>query len=818
MLYPMQADSTGNFLHRRKYLFALLGMSMLVAGSLTWNINQENQETLGSAVAVARANISKDISFRKWVASHGGVYVPPSARTPPNPYLLLPERDVITTMGKPLTLMNPAYALREMQHNFSIQGTKSHITSLKPLNPANAADAWEAEALSRFEHGILEVIEQRQIDGQPYLRLMRPFIVEQDCLKCHALQGYKIGDIRGGISTAVSMSAYLADEKQRIDALSYTHGLIWLIGMLALYFSYHRELALDGARRLAQTALLESKNQLRLLLDSAAEAIYGIDIQGNCTFCNPSCLKMLGYHHQDELNGKNMHALIHYKHSDEAPYVEADCHIYRAAIKGEASHRDDEVFWHADGSHFPVEYWSYPQIINGKVVGAVVTFLDISLRKESEEKLWNQANFDPLTGLPNRRMIHDRMQQELKKSQRSRLPLALMLIDLDHFKEINDTLGHDMGDLLLVETARRIVECIRHSDTVARLGGDEFIVILPELDDISNAEKIATSIVQQLASPFILQNQAYYVTASIGITLYPDDASNMEELFKNADQAMYVAKSQGRNCYSYFTSAMQQSAENKLELIDELRSALPAGQFLVYFQPIVELATGRINKAEALLRWQHPERGLLKPADFMALAEESGLIYEIGDWAFHEAMGYAKRWRALYTPLLQISVNKSPVQFYKDGDEQSDWLSWLLEQKLPGKCLAIEITESLLLNSNAAISSALITLRNADIQVSIDDFGTGYSSLANLKKFDIDYFKIDQSFIRNLHTDPNDLALSEAIILMAHKLGIKVIAEGVENIQQRDLLVAAGCDYAQGYYISMPLPAKQFEELLKKQK
>ena len=929
----MNADSPALFSHKRKYLYALTGWSMLVAGSLAWNINQENQETLGAAVASARANINKDISFRKWVASHGGVYVAPTAHTPPNPYLHVPDRDVVTTTGKKLTLLNPAYALREMQSNYS-NGTKSHIISLKPLNPVNAADAWEANALASFEHGTQEVIEMQQIDGQSYMRLIRPFMVERDCLKCHAQQGYKIGDIRGGISTAVSMSTYLVDEQHRNYALGYTHGLIWLIGLLTLYISSRHEQVSDEERRLVQAALLEnessfrnmfesnaavmllidqqsgaiceanaaaarfygysiedlralninqinmltpeevatelarivklernyfifphrlasgevrtvearatpikvgskflvfsiisditeriqaekalleSENQLRLLLDSAAEAIYGMDIDGKCTFCNPSCLKMLGYHHQDELHGQNMHELIHHKHRDGTAYAEAECPVHRAILQAEASHVDDEVFWRADGTSFPAEYWSYPQIIDGKVVGAVVTFLDITARKESDDKLWNQANFDPLTGLPNRRMFHDRLEQELKKTQRTQLPLALMLIDLDHFKEINDTLGHDMGDILLVESARRIMECVRQSDTVARLGGDEFIVILPELDDISNAERIATSIVQRLASPFSLHNETSYVSASIGITFYPDDASTIEELFKNADQAMYVAKSLGRNRYNYFTSAMQQSAQNKLRLVNDLRNALAAGQFVVYFQPIVELAGGWVNKAEALIRWQHPERGLVRPADFIALAEETGLIFEIGDWVFHEAMLHAKYWRAHYNPLLQISVNKSPVQFYKDGDAHSAWLSWLHEHDLPGQCLAIEITEGLLLDSNASISNALITLRNANIQVSIDDFGTGYSSLSYLKKFDIDYLKIDQSFIRDLQTDPNDLALSEAIIVMAHKLGMKVVAEGVETREQRDLLTQAGCDYGQGFLFAKPMPQAQFE-------
>jgi len=453
---------------------------------------------------------------------------------------------------------------------------------------------------------------------------------------------------------------------------------------------------------------------------------------------------------------------------------------------------------------------------HGVIINFVAVKEDITDKKKTEEMIWKQANFDTLTGLPNRRMFRERMEQEIRKSNRSGLPIALMFIDLDHFKEINDTLGHDIGDILLTEASRRITDCVRATDIVARLGGDEFTVLLVEVEDVTSVERIALSIVEKLAASFQLKEEVAYVSASIGITLYPNDADTIEELFKNADQAMYVAKEQGRNRHSYFTHALQEAAQTRLHLINDLRGALAAGQFMVYFQPIVELATGRIDKAEALIRWQHPERGMVSPAQFIPLAEETGLILEIGDWVFYESMRWTKRWRTLCNPVLQISVNKSPIQFYKDGDEHAVWLAHLRDIDLPGQGLVIEITEGLLLDSNKSINGALLTLRNSDIQVSIDDFGTGYSSLSYLKKFDIDYLKIDQSFVRHLETDHNDLVLCEAIIVMAHKLGIKVIAEGVETERQRDMLVAAGCDYAQGYLYSRPIPAEEFEELLKR--
>jgi diguanylate cyclase (GGDEF)-like protein/PAS domain S-box-containing protein len=434
-------------------------------------------------------------------------------------------------------------------------------------------------------------------------------------------------------------------------------------------------------------------------------------------------------------------------------------------------------------------------------------------RKRLDELMWSHANHDLLTKLPNRRLFRDRLQQELKKTQRSDTTLALMFIDLDMFKEVNDTLGHDIGDLLLVDVARRISGCVRDSDTVARISGDEFTVVMPELAETSRVEQVAQNIIHALTQPFSIGKETIYISASVGITLYPNDAAELEGLLKNADQAMYAAKKQGRNCFSYFTNRMQEEAQNRMHLIKDLRDALPAGQFQVYFQPIVDMKTGRMVKAEALLRWFHPERGMVGPIQFIPVAEETGLICDIGDWVFRESANWMSRWHERGYGCIQVSVNKSPTQFTLDAS-QKGWLDHLQGIGLPAACIVIEITEGLLLNERSDVTEKLLQFRDAGIQVAIDDFGTGYSSLSYLKKFDIDYLKIDQSFVRDLATDPNDLALSEAIIVMAHKLGIKVIAEGVETVEQRDMLAAAGCDYAQGFLFARPMPAEEFDALL----
>ncbi len=451
---------------------------------------------------------------------------------------------------------------------------------------------------------------------------------------------------------------------------------------------------------------------------------------------------------------------------------------------------------------------------DGFVQRRIAMFTDITQKTEADQLIWEQANFDFLTGLPNRQMFHDRLNQEIKKTNRNNLQLALLFIDLDRFKEINDNFGHDVGDLMLKEVAIRLNQCVRKTDTLSRLGGDEFTVILGELDELNTVERVAHEILTKMSEAFYLGNEVLYISASIGISLYPADASSSESLLTSADQAMYAAKQLGRNRYHYFTQAIQKSAQNRMRLTNELRDALTEGQFRLFYQPIIELNTLNIHKAEALIRWQHPIRGQISPAEFIPIAEETGLITNIGEWVFHEAAQQAAIWRTSYHSAFQISVNKSPVQFRDDAKKYTSWPDQLKELGQSGQSIVVEITEGMLMDASDLIIKKLLEFRDSGIQVALDDFGTGYSSLSYLKKFDIDYLKIDQSFTRNLSPTSSDMALCEAIIVMAHKLGIKVIAEGVETIEQRDLLIAANCDYGQGYLFSRPVPADEFEKLL----
>ena len=511
----------------------------------------------------------------------------------------------------------------------------------------------------------------------------------------------------------------------------------------------------------------------------------------------------------DEMIGKSMLALYPPEQLDK------EREILDRIRRGESVGHFESLRLCKDGTKINVSVMiSAIRDNGGNVVGISNITRDITEKKKSEEIIWQQANFDALTGLPNRRMVYDRLEHEIKNSLRQGKPLAFMIIDLDRFKEVNDSLGHEMGDKLLKESAQRMVARVRGTDIVGRLGGDEFTIILGGLDDFSSVERVAKSILEDLTAPYRLGSDMAYVTASIGITVCPDDAGDANTLIKNADQAMYAAKHQGRNRFHYFTPAMQEAANARMRIINDLHTALHDDQFRVFYQPIVELATGAIHKAEALVRWQHPTLGLVSPADFIPIAEETGMIAEIGCWVFHQAATQAILWRTIHHAEFQISVNRSAMQFKSDSGTHSPWLDHMKAVGLPGQSIAVEITESLLMETLNGISQQLLEYRDNGMQVSLDDFGTGYSSLAYLQKFDIDFLKIDRSFMRNLASDSNDLALCEAMIVMAHKLGIKVIAEGIETQSQCDLLKKIGCDYGQGYLFSKPLSVEDFEKLL----
>ncbi|RZI42659.1 EAL domain-containing protein [Herbaspirillum sp. HC18] len=557
----------------------------------------------------------------------------------------------------------------------------------------------------------------------------------------------------------------------------------------------------------ARAELRASEERFHLALEAAGDGVWDWDIASRKFTFSARGRAMLGYD-ENEI-GDSLENWLAITHPEDKERVRANT---MACVQGRIPFISCEYRVRCKNGSWK---WllSRGAVVNrnkeGRATRMVGTTIDIS----SEQETLRRANFDSLTSLPNRNLFRDRIESEVQSARRTKKLIALLFIDLDRFKEVNDLLGHAAGDKLLRECANRIRSCVRASDTVARLGGDEFTVILIDLDGRAHVEEIAQKILNALSRPFELEHEHIHVSGSIGITMHPDDGDDPEHLIRNADQAMYVAKNAGRNQFRFFTRSMQEQAWHRITMIGELREALPRNQLRVYFQPIVELQSGRVTKGEALLRWQHPSKGLLQPADFIGLAEESGLINEIGNWVFMQAAAWSKRWTQQTGSLIQVSVNKSPIQFMP-RKQAMNWGGHLRDQGVAWNSISVEITEGALFNTSSNTADHLLGMRKAGIQVTIDDFGTGYSSMAYLKKFDVDYLKIDKSFVCGTVMDSSARTIAETIIVMAHKLGLKVIAEGIETAEQRVWLEQAGCDYGQGFLFSHPVPPEQFESML----
>ncbi|MGL5472108.1 MAG: EAL domain-containing protein [Shewanella sp.] len=556
---------------------------------------------------------------------------------------------------------------------------------------------------------------------------------------------------------------------------------------------------------ITEAKLIEESLKLSALVyDNSSEAMSVLDENGVIITVNAAFTEITGYS-ESEIRGQHIRMMYCDLNGHEFYQQMNDDIRDKGKWQGEMRQRrrnnEEYVIWLTINTIKDKDGLPYRR---------VALFSNITDKKQSEHLIWKQANYDTLTGLPNRRMLLEYLSAEIKNADRNRTHFALMFLDLDYFKEVNDTLGHAMGDQLLIETAIRLKSSVREADVVARLGGDEFTVVLSSMADHKGIERVAEHILRRIAEPYYLGEETAYISASIGITLYPDDSTSIEGLLKHADQAMYAAKDQGRNRFNYFTPSMQEYAKYRMRLIHDLRQAVLNKEFELHYQPIVTMATGEVLKAEALLRWFHPERGSVSPAEFIPVAEDTGLIVEIGNWVFEQAARQSAQWRKTLGVEIQISVNKSPIQFRDEGALLHNWLELLQQLDVTGAGVCVEITEGLLLDASMGVTEKLLAYRDAGVQVSLDDFGTGYSSLAYLKKFDIDYLKIDQSFTRNIDTDENDHTLCEAIIVMAHKLGMKVIAEGVETEAQRQVLLDAGCDYGQGYLFSKPVNASEF--------
>jgi diguanylate cyclase (GGDEF)-like protein/PAS domain S-box-containing protein len=569
-------------------------------------------------------------------------------------------------------------------------------------------------------------------------------------------------------------------------------------------------------RKRSEEALRQLSRQNEMVLNSAGEGIFGLDLQGKTTFINPAAARMTGWD-IDELSGQRLHDFLHHSKPDGTPYPSEECPIYAVFKTGATLSRDNEVFWRKDGTHFPVEYVSTPIVEGDKILGAVVTFKDITERKALEKKLQYQAFHDPLTDLPNRALFMDRLGHALARAGQQASEVAVLFTDLDNFKVINDSLGHKAGDQLLVAVAQRLKACLRPVDTVARLGGDEFTLLLEGVTGVSDAARVAERIAQELRAPFALEAHEVFATTSTGIAVSSSAQGQPTDLLRHADLAMYRAKSKGKACYEVFEPNMSTDALERLELETDLRRALGREEFRVYYQPEILLESGDIVGMEALVRWEHPEHGLLLPQEFLPIAEESNLIMPIGQWVLREACKQLRTWQEQYPNLapLVMSVNLSTREFF----QPSLIAEILRETGVDPRTLQLEITEGAVAYDNAQnANNTLWNLKTLGVQLAIDDFGMGYSSLSYLKRFPVDLLKIDRSFVRELGKDLKDTKIVAAIIHLARALDLKVIAEGVETAEQVEQLRKMKCDMVQGSYFSKPLPSGAVSDLLQQQR
>jgi diguanylate cyclase (GGDEF)-like protein/PAS domain S-box-containing protein len=568
-----------------------------------------------------------------------------------------------------------------------------------------------------------------------------------------------------------------------------------------------REAVERANRRRAEEALRESERRFRALIEHSSDILTVLDAGGRIVYESPSVERLLGLT-AGELIGTALEEHVHPE----------DRHVLASALaqsSGASTAVAAEFRMRQRGGEWRYLEASVSNLLdNAEVGGIVLNSRDITSRKQDEEMIRHLAYFDALTGLPNRMLFDDRLAQALAHSRRrGARGLAVMFLDLDRFKTINETLGHGAGDELLRAVSERFAAVLREEDTIARLGGDDFLFLLPEIDDVEDAARVARKVLSELGTPFSMHGHELHVTASVGIAMFPLDGGDAETLIRNADSALYRAKEEGGNRYQLYAPAMNAIAFKRLVLENSLRRAIEREELRLHYQPLVSLHDGTCVGVEALIRWEHPDLGLVSPGEFIPLAEETGLIVPLTHWVLRAACRQMKEWRDAGLALMTVSVNIS-AQHFSAMNLPTAVSEALAAAKLDGRHLGLELTESVMMENVEETIATLLELKKLQVKISIDDFGTGYSSLSYLKRLPIDTLKIDQSFVRNTPADADDAAIAMLIISMAHSLNLSVVAEGVETEEQMRMLRSQQCDVMQGYLVSRPVPGPQVAELL----
>jgi diguanylate cyclase len=577
---------------------------------------------------------------------------------------------------------------------------------------------------------------------------------------------------------------------------------------------------LEYDNQVIQKRLKESEKLHRYIVNKSPDIVYMLDAKGRFTFINTRIESLLGYK-KNELIGKHYIDIVHEEDHDKAKNKFNERRIdtrTNTSVELRLKCKNNESTRYFETRSIPIEInalgiYNKAKPGRNKFNGTYGVARDITDRIEAEEIIRFQAYHDMLTRLPNRTLLQDRLNQAIFHTKRNNTKLAIMFLDLDRFKVVNDTLGHIIGDQLLQAVSNRLKECLREEDTLARIGGDEFTLLLPEIHGRHDSEQIAHKIISTLKHPFHINGHELFISTSIGIAHYPDDGTTMETLIKHADIAMYHVKDNGKDNYQFYNDNMHEAFSRHLSLENDLRRALQNSQFKLYYQPQINIETNEIFAMEALVRWEHPEKGIISPAEFISLAEEIGLIQPIGDWILKTACAELKRWRDFGLANVRIAVNLSACQLDQDNIIRTI-IETLKKNDIPGNMLEIEITENVLMKDIENTINKLKQLSNYGVKIAIDDFGTGYSSLSYLKKLPIDTLKIDRSFINDMHNSKQDASIIRAIIAMAQGMDLNIISEGVETDKQLQQLVEWRCKNMQGFLFSRPLPDTDAMDIL----
>ena len=777
--------------------------------SIWWNIEIEKNVTTNIVTNIARASFNKDQAYRQWATSHGGVYVEPTEKTPPSPWMAhIEDRDITTTDGKNLTLMNPAYMLREMMQDYSeLYGIKGRIVGKVYLNENNRADEWESRAIDSFEEGMKEIMEFTKEDGIEYLRLMKPMIMNQKCQKCHGHLGFPNGSVRGGVSVSVPLAEYRENEEKSILHIIFTYLSIWAIGVVALVvITINIITHLKRRSEDLEEIIISSQ-----VFNNTLDAIFITDRDANILRVNKSFTDLTGYT-KEEAVGKNP-KILKSDHHDLKFYEKLWFEIIeRGYIQVEIWNRDK------DGEIFvAIESISCIRDDENEIKYFIATMHDITARKNAEDRITHMAHYDPLTNLPNRVLFQARFIHSIKTADKVKNKVALAFIDIDGFKKVNDTKGHPTGDKLLIEIAKIIKSCIKKSDTVSRLGGDEFTIIFENITEINSILPTCEKILQNLEKEIVIDEQSIFISASIGISIYPDDGLDIHTLIQYADIAMYRAKEDGKNRFNFYEESMTKQANERVSLETAIQSAIKNSEFCVYYQPKIATQNREVIGMEALVRWISPDKGFIPPDKFISVAEDMHIVDKIDMFVLEQVCKDMSSWDELGFDYVKVSVNLSGYDI-KDDNLFENIKDIVNRYEIDSKRIEFEITETYFVNFAKENIQTLQNLKDFGFTLSIDDFGTGYSSLSNLKNLPVDILKIDQSFIRTMIEQKDSKTLVDMIIKLSHTFSLKVIAEGVETKEDYEYLKSQKCDYIQGYLESKPLPKEQFIKYLKAKK